>query len=549
MAPRLVDITHDYELGVLLAVEAYHINEISQGDGLALIDSGLRDILSRPDFNTIFDDFENDVYSMAFTPDGQTLTFANPFRLHQWQINPLTAKSITLDEIREIKELAVSPKAQYLAAIDRPGNIYLKRLNDSRAGTQLIGQESGRTVAIAFPDEEYLNVLNDEGIIRQWDLREPQTEPLVFQKIEYWPAEPVSRAFYDVAINRQNSLIALPKQPNGIELWDLSQPASTPKHFQGNTDAIENRSYQTVLTIAFSPDGQFVATGSGDYSVQVFDLQADNPEPPLVLQGHRDGVVSLQFSPDSKTLVSGGMDSTLRLWDVGQQAVALPQVLTEADAATISFTPPNVSLNEEGQFVQLEPEDGGHQIQSVFSETLSAATLIPDHDRLAMAGLNQRFMAYDRSEAMIQLLDLTTSDAPSITLRPHEGYVTHLTFSDDGQTLASASIDNQYRPENNNTTFRWWDLTKPDVEPVILGELLGKEKTTIALSADGRALFSRTGWSETVVHHWLTPQGLVEVACQKVRRNLSRAEWALYLPGDTYRQTCPNLPPHPSFGE
>lgn len=44
---------------------------------------------------------------------------------------------------------------------------------------------------------------------------------------------------------------------------------------------------------------------------------------------------------------------------------------------------------------------------------------------------------------------------------------------------------------------------------------------------------------------WVLLPQLVEMGCQKVWRNLTWDEWQRYLPGEPYRQTCPNLPPHP----
>jgi WD40 repeat protein len=73
-----------------------------------------------------------------------------------------------------------------------------------------------------------------------------------------------------------------------------------------------------VTSVAFSPDGQRVATGSGafDKRGEVKIWEAATGRELLTLQGHARGVISLAFSPDGKTLASGSYDQTVRVWNV-----------------------------------------------------------------------------------------------------------------------------------------------------------------------------------------------------------------------------------------
>src|SRR5262245_17199257 len=79
----------------------------------------------------------------------------------------------------------------------------------------------------------------------------------------------------------------------------------------------------TVYTVAFSPDGKLLATGGGragsadpaDTAVILWDLGAGKEL--RRLGGHRQPVSRVAFLPDGKWLASGSYDSTVLVWDVG----------------------------------------------------------------------------------------------------------------------------------------------------------------------------------------------------------------------------------------
>jgi WD40 repeat protein len=80
-----------------------------------------------------------------------------------------------------------------------------------------------------------------------------------------------------------------------------------------------------VLSVAFAPDGQTLATGGADGAVRLWDL-ADRarPRPLGPLQGHTDAVSSVAFAPDGTMLATGGADNTVRLWDLADRARPRP---------------------------------------------------------------------------------------------------------------------------------------------------------------------------------------------------------------------------------
>ena len=67
-------------------------------------------------------------------------------------------------------------------------------------------------------------------------------------------------------------------------------------------------------TVAFSPDGNMVASGASDKMIILWDVKTGQPI--RKLQGHEETVISIAFSPDGAQLASGSADATVRLWNV-----------------------------------------------------------------------------------------------------------------------------------------------------------------------------------------------------------------------------------------
>jgi len=87
---------------------------------------------------------------------------------------------------------------------------------------------------------------------------------------------------------------------------------------------------EDVLSVAYSPDGSHIVSGSLDKTLRIWDAQTGAliVEP---LSGHENSVWSVAYSPDGSRIVSGSYDNTLRLWNAGLFTASLKELIAKAE--------------------------------------------------------------------------------------------------------------------------------------------------------------------------------------------------------------------------
>ena len=248
-----------------------------------------------------------------------------------------------------------------------------------------------------------------------------------------------------------------------------------------------------VNAVAFSPDGKWLASGSSDMTVKVWD--ATTGEETRVLKGHTGAVRSIAFSADGNRLASVGSDKMVKVWDVmsGKEALTLKGHTDQV--MSVAFSPDGKRLGSASvdQTVKVWDTTTGQEMLMLkgHTSTVEGVTFSQDGNRLASASWDRTIKVWN-----------TTTGQETFTLKGHSNGVMSVAFSANGKRLASASQDQ---------TVKVWDATTGQEMLMLKGHT--DTVMAVSFSPDGKRLASASVdhtvklWDATSGQEMLTLKG------------------------------------------
>ncbi len=223
---------------------------------------------------------------------------------------------------------------------------------------------------------------------------------------------------------------------NSARIWSVEDGSQVAR-----LDGHERR----IRSIAFSPEGHWILTGSDDTTARLWDAQTGNLV--RVFRGHQDSVRSVAFSPRGRRAVTTSQDNTARLWHLekGEDAIVLPHPKLVWSAA---FSP-------DGSQLVTASDDGRARVWN--GET---GMLIRDFKQEAPV----RSAMFSPSGNSI----LTMSDKVAVVWDVATG-TSRAVLDGDQQWLESVTFrgEAQVVTASRDGTARVWDL-RPQISPIII---------------------------------------------------------------------------------
>ncbi|MBV7328676.1 AAA family ATPase [Chloroflexi bacterium TSY] len=463
--------------------------------------------------HSVFTDTFDDIFSVAFSPDGQLFAAATrDGDVRIWRTNDYRLERL-LEGINEtIWSITFSPDGQTLASGGQDHNVWLWNVQFGKVQRILRGHDAAIHSLAYSPDGKTLASGSADHTIRLWDLESGQCHLVLWEH---------ANAVYAVAFSLNGRLLASASVDQTVRLWN-------PK--SGEVYRVLSGHAAWARSIAFSPDSQILACGGVDHTVLLWDvatlyygcdenkslptapLSKANPhsdtrassmssriEPKFILQGHTDVVLSLAFSPDGQTVATSSADTTVCLWNPLSGVLRNTLQGHNAPVYGIAFKP---SVDTSVSARKTRKQDFGHSLATGgVDKTIRLWDIDPSGSRIhyILHGfINEiRSLAFnsDRTcfvsagyDRRIRLWDVEVGQVKQV-LTGHKNVIMSVAFSRDGKWLASGDRDG---------IARLWHLTSRQIRSIPLEH--NDKLWSVAFSPDDKML--ATACDDQIVRVW-----------------------------------------------
>jgi WD40 repeat protein len=249
-------------------------------------------------------------FCVAFARDGKTLAAGGRGRVLLYDLPLANPPRVLADKSFQgmVQSLAFSLDGKTLAAGQDSGEVVVWDLATGTIRGTLSAHDKGVTALAYSPDGRYVASASLDGTVALWDADSAQEKARI--------ARATDVAVWAVAFSPDGATLAIATGPRDFR---LRSPAGEVWLWDVGTRQKRQTLYghlRAVTSLAYSPNGQTLVTGSADATVRFWD--ANKGEEYGMLKGHKiaegfDGL-AVAVSPDGKYLATGSADRTVKLW-------------------------------------------------------------------------------------------------------------------------------------------------------------------------------------------------------------------------------------------
>ncbi|MBC7878839.1 MAG: hypothetical protein H7Y59_16835 [Anaerolineales bacterium] len=552
--------------------------------------------------------YRDNLHSVAISPDGRFVAVGGEDNTAQiWNVSYKTEVA-RMTHNNWVSSVAFSPDGKYVVSTswEGPARIWV-----TTTGHEVARFADASIYSVAFsPDGKYIATGGCESLTYY-----QQGQPSICQGVaRVWEISNGSQVFdisqshlggiNSIAYNPINKNHVLTSNRDGtVRIWNI-QDEDEIIHIDLGDEA---GSTYAIL----SPDGKYILTRStADNTARIWDSESGLQ---VSYMNYLDDVVAMDFSPNSQYVASGSFDGTIIVWEVktGHQVRSITQV---GSVRNLIFSPDgkyiasidsgrneNIVLPMTEDIVQIWNFSNGQEIAHItYPSWVTTIAFSPDSQYIILAGTTDPLKK--NFNGIISIRDILTGD--EVANYMHPSHIYDLLFTSDGKHLISSSGDKygtivmwdmQIEKEvarilNGNPvsslslspdgyylvvggrTTRIWDL-QIDTQQIEVRNELTEDLSFIAhgrylqskneivnityvdgwgtkFSPDGRYIlttgcdFKHYGYcneDHIFILYWQI-EDLIAETCRRLPRNFTYAEWVEYFPNEEYRATCPNLP-------
>ena len=342
-----------------------------------------------------------------------------------------------------------------------PGrNLHRVNLANSDLTKSVFTQTLGGILSAAFNSDGKFLATGIDNEILLWDVADSR-QLLSFKGHISW--------VHSVAFSPNGQILASGSNDQTVRLWDVNTGQCL-KTLRGHTGCVQS--------IAFSPDGQILASGSNDSSVRLWDVKTGQCL--NLLLGHTNRLLSVFFTPDGQTLISSGEDSSVRLWRVhtGECLRILEIHINWVLSVALSPDGQTLATGSDGKTVKFWDITSGECIRTLPNYNSYVWALAYTRWGSDVNHPDRQILATGSEDATIKIWDALTGECIQ-TLQGHRDRVWLVLFSSDGSTLLSAS---------ENQTVKLWDVGTGQCLRTLEG--YSNSVLSVAFSPDGQLLAS-----------------------------------------------------------
>lgn len=418
------------------------------------------------------------IYSLAFSSDGKTIASGSrDHTIRIWDTRTGELRHKLQGHGGGILALSFLRGDEEIVSASTDDTLRKWSLADGSEIAQFIGHEGDVYALATFNKTNRLASASEDRTIRIWDLESAKQYDIL--KGHHEP-------IYALGVSPNDHEIVSGSRDNTIRIWDVNKNKLQRKRFDSTVDSIaafprgdprvaaglgdgtihvwdtspnrpdvvmRHSQLGSVLAVAISSDGKYLASGSSDNTVRIWRTESD--EAIHVFTEHTGDVSALTFSTDDRYVISGSIDDTIRVWDVvhGEKhklPTASGHINVPANVTALAFS-------NEGDII------GGSSDRTIRIWDFQTGEMKRDLDGhegsiLSIAPfINSNLIATASEDTTVRIWDLAEPGQHQ-TLQGHEQPVTSVSVAADGERVATTSKDR---------TVRIWEVRTGEQQQIL----------------------------------------------------------------------------------